>query len=335
MRYNNKDISRYVESMLLSFDYTDVVDGKHTDSISAVFEDTDGYWAGSWFPDRGATLEADITVLNCPGGQTLECGTFELDEIVCSGPPSTCAIRGLAAGITSAFRRQKKNRGWNGATLQRIAQDIATGNDFQLEFTSGKNDEIDRFDQREQSDLEVLALLCEKYGLGFYVSKKTIHIFDPVQRESQAPKVTFTRNADGYISHSLRVSSSDVYKGVRIEYLDPTAADYFKYYYDAESGKWSTDKPPSGYILKLNERCSCRAEAERIGMAALRNANKYEASGNITGLGNTGLKAGVMAGLSGFGKFDGGTYFIEQVRHHYDKSSGYRSTVELRGGLGY
>lgn len=338
LKYDNKDIARYVMPHLLSFDYTDVVDGKHTDNMSVMFEDSDGFWRGSWFPERGATLEAALTTKYWPGSKTLKCGRFELDDISYNYPPSVCAIGALASGITSALRRQKQHKTWEGVNIERIGQEIAAKHSFQLEYDA-QNYEIDQFFQYEQSDLELLTLLCEKYGLGMQIIDKKIRIFDAVQSESQPPEMTIERKPTSkrgaLVRCGIRMGSSDVYTGVDIKYTDPTTKVPFIYRYDAEAGKWSFDKPPTGYILKVNERCRDQAEAERIGKAALRDANKREMTASITILGDPGIRAGMTVGLSGWGRFDGGQYYIDEARHHYDKQNGYETTMEIRGTLGY
>lgn len=335
VQYAGQAVAENVTRHLESFDYTDVVDGKHTDSLNLVFADAQGYWLNEWFPERGKVLKAAIVTRDWPGSKTLNCGTFELDDVNFQGPPNTCAISGLAVGVSSALRRQKNNEGWESITIQEIAQKIANKHGFSLEYEGGQQEKIDRFDQRDQTDMELIALLCEKYGLGLQVTDKKIKIFDAKKRDAESAAITFKKNANGYIRHNLRIQSADVYKGVQITYFDPVNKNPIAYFYDAEAGKWSNEKPPSGYILVLNERCQSKSEAQTIGQAALREKNKIEATGSVTVLGDPDIKAGTTAALEGFGKFDDGQYFVEQVQHHYDKQSGYETVAQIRGGVGY
>lgn len=335
VQYAGQNIAENVTEHIVSFDYTDVVDGEHTDSLNIIFADADGYWQNEWFPERGKVLKAAIVTRDWPGSKTLNCGTFELDDINYQGPPNTCAISALAVGVTTALRREKKNEGWESITLQQIAEKIASKHSFQLEYEGGQLEKIDRFDQRDQTDLELLALLSKKYGLGLQVTDKKIRIFDAAKRDGESADITFKRNAEGYIRHNLRIQSVDVYKGVQITYFDPVHKNPLAYYYDAEAGKWSNAKPPTGYILKLNERCQSESEAQRIAKAALRDKNKREVTGSITVMGDTDIRAGKTAKLEGFGKFDGGQYFIEKAPHRYDRLGGYETTAEIRGTIGY
>lgn len=335
VQYAGREVAENVTEHIVSLDYTDVVDGEHTDSLNIVFADADGHWQNKWFPERGKVLKAAIVTRDWPGSKELNCGAFELDDITYQGPPNTCAISGLAVGVTTALRREKKNEGWESITVEEIAQKIANNHGFQLEYEGGKLEKIDRFDQRDQTDIELLALLCEKYGLGLQVTDKKIRIFDAAKRDSESADITFKRNADGYIRHNLRIQSADVYKGVQITYFDPAHKNPIAHYFNAEAGKWSNVKPPTGYMLILNERCESKSEAERIGQAALRKKNKREATGSITVLGDQDIRAGKTAKVEGFGKFDAGQYFIEKAQHSYTRSGGYETVAEIRGTVGY
>ncbi len=337
--YDNQEIRNSAMQYLKSFEYTNYADNKHSDSISVKFEDSEGLWQSGWFPDRGAELEAAIKTQNWPGTQELKCGKFEIDDLGFTGPPNECNICGLSVGIKSSFRRQKNYKGWEAVTVEQVAREVAGKHGFQLEFTSTDTMVIDRFDQHEQSDMELLTVLCDQQGLGLQVIDKKIRIYDAVEAEAAAPAVTFTRNQDDYIRHDLRVGSAGVYQGVQLHYLDPKTAMPIRYIWMAEGGKWSGAgselKIPSGHILMLKEQCKTEAEAEKIAKSKLRDKNNREALGTFTVLGNPTIKAGQTATVSGFGRFDGGQFIIKQVRHSYDKQSGYTTTVEFRGGLGY
>ena len=56
--YEGRDISDYV----MDFSYTDNYD--RTDDISVQLSDRENRWPGEWFPETGATLEAEIEVFD-------------------------------------------------------------------------------------------------------------------------------------------------------------------------------------------------------------------------------------------------------------------------------
>lgn len=333
--YNAADISADVAPFLLSFNYNEYFDSKSTDEIQVAFEDKEALWRNRWFPTRGAKLTAKITCIDWPEGGVLDCGEFEIDDIQFAGPPNVCSIGALAVGITSRIRRERTTKAWENITVKGIAQEIADKNGFSLFFDSGVDPKIDRFDQREQTDMELLGALCENNGLGLKIANGKIVIFEERLYDKRSPSMTLTRGADGYISHNFRVSSSDIYTACEVQYIDPKQRLLITYRHEPGASEWSGEKPPSGYVLKLNQRCSCQADAERLAKSALRDQNKREVTGSIDYIGRPALRSGIVVGARDFGRFDQGNYLVENVTHHYDKAGGYETTAEIRGVLDY
>jgi LysM repeat protein len=54
----------------------------------------------------------------------LDCGTFELDSVDASGPPTKITLKGTSIPYTSTIRTAKKNRAWENCNLKEIAQQI-------------------------------------------------------------------------------------------------------------------------------------------------------------------------------------------------------------------
>ncbi len=335
LRYNSTDITADVAPFLTSFDFNDVMDGKHTDDITVTFEDKDDVWLNSWFPEHGATLEATLTCHDWPGGKVLNCGSFEIDDIQFAGPPHSCAVSAIAIGIHSRLRREVRTKTWESLTIREIAQEIANSNDFELVFDSTVDPKLDRHDQREISDMQMLVELCDNAGLGIKTSENKMLIYEKKLYDQRAPSLTFRRDQDGYISHNFRLPTTDIYSACQVRYMEPRSRILIAYTYDAPASEWSGKKPPSGYVLKRNDYCSCEADAERIAKAALREANEKEVGGSISYLGNPDIPAGDVAAIEGWGRLDTAKYFVENVRHRYSKSDGYTTAVELRGRLGY
>ena len=335
LQYNSADISADVAPYLLAFDYSDVFNSKSTDDLHVVVEDKDDLWKTGWFPQRGAKLRASLTCHDWPGGKVLDCGSFEIDSIESIGPPNICVISALAVGITSSIRRQKVSKAWENITFGAIAAEVAGKHGFELVYVSTIDPQIDRFDQREQTDMEMLGQLCDNHGFGIKATDGKLLIYEEAFYDTRAPEVTFTRNANGYKNHRLCVSSTDVYSACEVQYIDPKQRLLIKYTYKPEAGGWQNEPPPSGHILKINQRCTCEAEAERLAKSALRDQNKQEVPGTLVMLGDPGVRSGFVSNLVNYGKFDNGTYMIEKARHRYDKKGGYVTTAELRGTLVY
>lgn len=335
LTYNSADITADVTPYLLSFDYTDTAKSDETDELVVVFEDKDALWKTGWFPKRGAKLAATLTCHDWPGGKTLDCGSFEIDKIQFTGPPNTCTIKALALGITSSIRREKITKAWENYYLRDIAQQVTSRHGFELHYDSAVNPKIERFDQREQSDIDLLLELCKNNGLGLKATDGKVVIFEEKLFDEQAPSYTFTRDADGYISHNIEANTADIYSACEVKYLDPKQKILVSYRHVPGASEWSQEKPPSGYTLKIDQRCTCQADAERLAKSKLREANKREATGNIDSLGDPEIHSGKTSSLKNYGKFDEGKFFIDRVRNHYDKSGGYTSDADIRGTVDY
>lgn len=332
--YDNVDISMDVSRDLVSFEYNDVMDGRYIDDIAVVLEDREGRWRSEWFPEHGATLTAKLTCMDWPGGMVLDCGKFEIDDIQFAGRPSTFTVRALAAGISTSLRRELVNRAWENVTVQEIAQEIAGKHGFELVYDCQTEQvKIDRYDQRDQSDLQMLCDIAEERGLGVKVGDGKIILFEQLFYESQEPQITLVYENRDDESYSFRLPTADVYSSCAIQYLDPKQRILLDYTYEATASDWSGRKPRSGYILKIKDRCSCKAEAEVKARAALRAKNKQEITGHVDQLGNPQIYAGMVVKLEGYGRVDAGKYLLEKVSHIYDKQGGYTTTAHLRGVL--
>ncbi len=335
--YNSASITSDLAPMIIGFEYVDVVDGKHADSVSLTVTNKDRQWYGEWLPDRGATLTATLTCRDWPGGKVLECGKFEIDGINFADEPSTCTITALAAGVTSSLRRERVTKAWKDISVREIATEVAKKHRFELVFDVDKAPpKQERYDQREQSDIEMLVELADRYGLVVRISDKTIVIQEGLKQDKQAPSHTFDRTGGEVLRNPFfRIDSSEIYTACKVQYFDPESRLPIAYTHKPGASEWSGEKPPSGYVLKINRRCQDQAEAEVMAKAALREANKREVTGTIPNLGNPDIRAGTTALIKGWGKLDSAPYFVETVRHRVDKRGGYTTTAEIRGVIDY
>lgn len=94
-------------------------------------------------------------------------------------------------------------------------------------------------------------------------------------------------------------------------------------------------EPEVGNILKINKRCESLAEAEAVAKAALRNKNMQMLKGSLNFMGRPDLFAGLNIEVEGFGRWDSIVWNLEEVTHSWNKSSGYKTSIEVRGILGY
>ena len=98
LSYENKDITGDIAPYLISFVYTDYLEGQ-SDELQVEFEDVDGRWLRGWYPEQGDALALRL------GDQftgLVDLGSFEIAEIEYNHPPSTVSLKALSAGITKA-----------------------------------------------------------------------------------------------------------------------------------------------------------------------------------------------------------------------------------------
>lgn len=155
---------------LLSATYTDNAAGK-ADEVRLDLHDRDGKWLGEWAPKKGTEVSMRILCTDWFGpGQdaSLNCGSFKVDEVEYSGPPTKVSIKAVSAALTDGLRETKKTQAWEGYSLQAVAGEIAQRNGLELLYNADAFP-FNRQDQREESDLPFLQRLASARGVNVKV----------------------------------------------------------------------------------------------------------------------------------------------------------------------
>lgn len=326
--YNGKDISAELQQYLKSVSYTDNMSGE-ADDLQLTLEDRQGLWQASWMPEKGATLDVSVKVIDAGTEQVVRFGLFEIDEITSSGMPSEVQIKAISVPDNNNLRGVERTRSWEKAELKRIANDIAGGAGLELYYdVKDYNPVIDR---AEQSDLSFLYQLCADHGLALKICNNQLVIFDEADYEAadavaQLPKPgTIAADAglktlDLLMSYSLSSKIRDVYKACHVKYQEGKDKQKIEATF-AAPGK------TNGKTLEVNEQVTSIADAERLAKKKLREKNSAEISGTFTFVGYPELAAAVNIMLSGFGVFDG-KYIVTKAQH--DIGSGYTTRIDVR-----
>lgn len=318
------EVSRDIEPYLTGLTYDDNGVGA-ADSITLQLQDKKGRWHGSWMPEKGDRVQADIILRNWRpswGPQRIPCGQFEIDTIRFQGPPDTAEIQALSLPGNSSTKSEKRTRSWEDVTLSQIARTIASRSGLGLMF---QTDDVryDRIDQSDETDITFLFGLVEEEGASLKISNNRLVVFDDRYLESQRTVRTFTKGTSNILSYGFEQSTVDVdYAACEVSYFEDGRTIRGSY---RIAGK-------SGPTLKINERVSSAGEARRKARAALRNKNKEANKMNMTILGDPKIAQGVTIQISGFKKFDG-KYYIESVQHSV--GSGYSISFEARKVLNF
>lgn len=332
VKYDDKDISTDLQPYLKGVSYTDNLSGE-ADDLQLTLEDKEGLWQSTWFPDRGATLDVSVKLINWQGidEQTVRLGLFEIDEITSQGVPSEVQVKAVSVPDDNSLRGKERTRSWEKAELKKIASDIATGAELALVYdVEDYNPTIDRAEQTEQSDLSFLYKLCADHGLALKICNKQVVIFDEAKYETAdavmvllKPGVITTSKltkVDKLKSYSLRSKIRDIYKACHVKYQGGKKK--------AKIETTFTDpNKTKGKTLEVNEQVKSIAEAERLAKKKLREKNCEEFTGSFSFLGNPELLAAVNVQLEGYGAFDG-KYIITKATH--DISNGYTTNIDVR-----
>jgi phage protein D len=277
---------------------------------------------------KTARMTVTITQVNQSfGGKdlTLNCGSFELDEVALKGPPQIVTLRGTALPYGSTLRKTKHTRAWENVTLYGIAKAIAKTNDYSVLYLTNKTVKYTRKQQTNQTYITFLQKLCTAAGLSLKVTSSTIVIFDQTEYESKTEVRTLKRGDGTYSSYDFKTSLSDTgYSCCHVCWTTGTGTT-IEYTYVPSGFK----KDEDNMLEVTDEPVATKAEAKLLAMARLREANKGETTGSITMPGDVTLCAGLTVKVSGFGDYSG-KYIIEEAKHTISKSGGYKTTITIR-----
>ena len=192
--YNSKDISEALAEYLINASYTDNLSGQ-VDDISLTLEDKAGLWQSDWMPTKGATLDVTLCTYNWQGlydGESnVVLGQFEVDEIELTSAPDVVTIKAVAItiGDDSTLRSTLRSHTWENISVWKAANDIAWQNGMKLFWDCSDNPNIDKLEQSDESDLDVLKKICDDAGFALKVTTDTIIVFDEAKYEAAEPVI--------------------------------------------------------------------------------------------------------------------------------------------------
>ncbi|MHB8382568.1 MAG: phage late control D family protein [Candidatus Binataceae bacterium] len=315
LNYAGVNISGEVSAMVRAITYVDRLGGKSGDLCVEV-EDHAQRWQGPWYPALGDGVQA---FLGYSGGQLLECGSFQVDDLQLSGPPDVFRLRCLAAYVTPAMRT-RNSAAYEGQTLLAIASTIA--GKYGLALISAPNLEdvaFSRVTQRDETDLEFLARLADDFGYEFTVRGAQIVFYARTALAAAAPIATIVRS--DLERFEFRNRTRRIYSTASAAYFDPAGKRLIM---QSASASAAT---PTGDTLKIIARCENATQAGLRAAAGLIRNNQSFFAARLSGPGNPALMAGCNVLLSGWGMLDG-VYLIEPARHLLSRERGYMTEVE-------
>lgn len=195
--------------------------GGEADQLDLTLSDHDGRLA---MPPRGALIELAIGWRH---SGLVDRGTFTVDELEHTGTPDTLSIRARSANLRQRLPG-KRTQSWHQVTVGDIVDTIARRHGLTPRAGSRlATREIPHIDQTEESDLNFLTRLAERFDAVATVKAGNL-LFIPAGEASTAggsaiPPVTLTRR-DGD-RHRYVITDRDTYTGVVAYWRDLDGAE--------------------------------------------------------------------------------------------------------------
>lgn len=334
IRYNGQVISQDISPYLLSVTYVDHLSGE-SDELDIELEGTDGRWLDGWYPDKGATLSLRYGYAGQP---LVPAGSFDVDEIVMSGPPSVVRIRGLAAGVQKAVRT-RNGIAYEKTTLAAIASRVAKRHGMKL---IGKIEAlpIDRATQFMETDLQFLRRLAQSYGYAFKVTENNTKLVFWRSSHLYQQKPVATLRPGDLSSWSITDKVAGVSAAAKVKHHNRKTKKLITYGL-AAGGKLavvgektvstsrSASRSTSADTTYLRARATTKQSAEALASAELERRHIERTVGEVTLEGSTKLVAGVIVELADFGRASG-NYLVTKATHRAERSGGYTTALELK-----
>lgn len=325
--YNGRAMTADISPYVVSITYTDQLSGS-SDTLDIEIEDSDGRWLDSWFPQKGAKLEFRFGYHHLP---LVSAGTFDLDELTLSGPPSRVSLRAKATGAQKAVRT-RNSHGYENTTLLAVAQRVAKRLHMKL---IGKIEplKIDRVTQYQEGDLAFLHRLAGQYGYAFKVTdNNTKMVF--WKTADLSLRSAIRRYAPGELTRwSFRDSLAEAPAAVKVSHHNPATRQLVQYETRADDstvqGDDSAGQVSNADTVHLVRRAPNKASAEAQGKAAMDARMLERTTGNLTLEGDPLLAAGQNIELTGLGLLSG-IYTISRATHSLAQGSGYTTELELK-----
>lgn len=321
LTYEQTDITADVANQLLSFDYTDYLDGQ-SDELQLAFEDVDGRWLNAWYPAQGDSLSLSV------GDQftgLIAWGSFEIAEIEHERRPDVVTIKALSTGISKA-NRTLQPKAYENTSLAQIVRIVAGR--LKLSVTGTVRDiAIKRATQYQERDVEFLTRLAAEYGHAFKIVGQTLVFTDRLALAEQDP-VAVVDWAD-VIRSRLRDLIKGVPESAVVSGYDSKTKQAYVVKRQSKAKRAKAKRSSTTDTLKITpNKGESQAQMEARADAALEAADD-QIAGTLTLVGSPKLVAGQVLRLTGYGQMSG-KYLVKQSRHSYSRLAGYTTDIEVK-----
>ena len=290
------------------------VEGIESDTLEIEIDDRDGRIQ---LPSTGERLHL---LLGYTGIEIADMGRFVVDEIGVSGPPMALTVSAKGADMLGGLKTPKMDF-FHDTVLGDLVRKIASQQDLKAEVHDDVNNiPVPHVDQMGESDLALLTRLASQNDLSLKIDAEKVAV-----RPHASKLIAYGKGAVGSIHirgreisrYQWESTSRTKYGAVKASYYDRDLAQRVPV---------TVGDPDAGPTLELRHDAHDAEEAARIASARVEQLARGTGSLKLTVPGRPGLRAGMVALVSGLRDGLNGTWVIERAEHTLD-TKGYVTTA--------
>lgn len=301
------------------FTYTDPAEGEADEIEISIFDRNESHKVET-SPSLGDTITAKIRTVNwapAPGGGTLDCGSFIVDDYSYSGWPISGTIKAVSTPADSSFRETEKSKVWKKVTLEEMGKEIAGSASVELSWNvESAPPAMESVEQSNKTDCSFYQEKCEEYGLCLKLYKEKLVVYDREAYKKKDPVAVISQK--DVQSWTWKKTLAHTYTGGVYTYTSPKTKKKVK-----------VTVGDGTRILRESGKADSQADAELKMKAAINNANHNATAMTCEMMGRTDLVATQCVTMTGFGSVIDGKYYIDKATHAVSASSGFTTSLEM------
>lgn len=330
--FEGKDITKDISDSIISCNYRDSIN--EFDTAELTLHDREGFWIGSWAPQKGDKMEMRLKLINWSSNSSQEysIGSFYIDSINYSGSPDIVSLRGISVNLESNIMDGKENNSWEQVTFKKIVEDIASKCELELMCDFDFDRVYGRVEQDMESDFSLLKRLCQEAGINIKLYSDKLILFEDSKYENREAVYKVIKN-ENCLDYSFSMDDSDTYDGCTLSYYDVMLDKQIEESFIAKQRPGYKRETKRILFIKDNKTPPGETAEQKkayllpLAQKALREKNKNGITGKLDIFGiETLLSSGDVIEVSGFGRFDN-RYLITEVTTDFEQ---YRHSLSIR-----
>lgn len=315
---DNRDITALINDRLLMLRTADKP-GLESDEFELRIDDRDQTVA---LPSRGSKVDVSM---GYAGGALVKLGSYTVDDVEVSGPPSTIVIRGKASDMRGTGKTTRSGS-WENVPLQKIVSDIAGRNGW--EPVCPVQTKVPRVDQLGESDFNFITRLAGKHDCTAKVAEGKLLVMPRQGGKSASGKslAVITITPGDVSRYQFRLADKTTHKAVQTKHQDKKSGELKVI--NLANDEAPTTLPPVHTDRHVYPNKTAAEHAAKARLAAF---NRSTANVRLEMAGRTDLFAERSINAQGFKSGLDGEYLVDSVEQTFT-ASGWTTSVECNGG---